>query len=233
MQFPRDIWSEIVKHVDLADFKAVSLTCILLHQLIAQRRIKYLRILLRWRNKTRNPSLNLNQYIAHRPGSTVTFESMVDGCLEYFVDLHLIQLPNFLKKTIKNTNARERIRYHRATYNLDRKYGTSRYVNIIPDPTINLNYEATDLKLTSLSNIHAEFDDIENGSYSWVMISLILILSALGIENIIDINAICNDRSTQYVTYNPHFNPDLTPYQARFQQIKDRKDVQYLLYSML
>ncbi len=215
MALLHDIWVEIVKYVQIDDFKSLSLTCVLFHQLITPRRIKLLRILWKWRNKTRNPSLNLNEYINHRVGSTVTFKNMVDGCLEYFIDKHLTKLPNFLKKTIKYTNARKRIRFYRARYKSS------------------INYQETDRKLMSCPDIYEEFDDIENGSYSDCMIKLILIIHALGIENSININAICNDRSTKYVQRNPHFVPDFLPYQERFQQIKNREDVQYRLSTML
>lgn len=233
MELSRDIWSEITKYVDVTSFKYLSLTCVTINRLIKTQRQKYLRILWKWRNKTRNPSLNLNQYISHRRGTTVTFKSMIDGYLEYFVDHHLTKLPNFLKKTIKETNARSRIRYYRADFNLNKKFNKRRYVNIVPNPTLEIYYEKTDLKLTSLSDIYGEFNEIENGSYSQCMIELILILHALKLENTIDINAICNDRSTQYIQWNPHFKPDLTPYLEKFQQIKDRKDVKYRLSTML
>lgn len=248
MQLSRDIWSEIVKHVNLADFRNTSLTCTLINKLIKPRRLKYLRILWRWRNKTRNMSnANINKYCNKAVGRTLTFKGLANGsCFAFFVDNHLTKLPDFVKKTLKTMEARYNVKCKRAQYYLykiEKRYPSTSTMaksdrqqidwptNAIHDIPIDQLEYITDMKLVSL-NICRNFDHIDYGStYSECMVSLLLIIHTLDLKDIIW--PICNDRTTQYAIWNPAFEPDLTPYENVYQQIKDQQDVKFRLRIML
>ena len=109
----------------------------------------------------------------------------------------MTKLPNFLRKTIKYTDARYITKGRRATYYALKqpKIRHNTKVNKLTDHDIdNLKYNL-DRKLLSL-DVYKSFNEIENGNYSDNMITLIF--HALGLKDIIDIKAICNDKSTQY-----------------------------------
>lgn len=205
MVFTKDVWSEIIKYISICEFKSLSLTCSTLHKLIRIKRYSILRILWKWKNKTRIISkFNINTYYT---AEDLTFKYLARySSFAFFVDHHLTKLPMFLKKTIKNMNAKYQIKQRRASYFHHH---------------MKIEY-STDIRLRQINCKYLEI-----GTYTGCVVKLLIIMNALQI----DISTIFNDNTTQYSIWNPGFITDIAFYEHAYQPIKeDEKSIQRLMF---